>query len=429
MSVKNSLLKDVAGDGGVLRKFISNNFLVLILINSGNVFNYLFYFVLGRTLSPSDYGVFNALNSLLVVLVAPMTVVQLVVARFSTQLTDRTLAAFAQKLTKWLLVFILAIMVIGILSVPQVAVFLNVPHKWPIIVMVMVLGGTLGLSIPLGLLQGLRRFRLYGILNLCLSVLRLALTLALVWWIGLGLNGVVSSVFLAVLITLLIGYYFLKDVFLIRGGELPKALPRDLFKYSIPTLVSSTIVIGFLNLDIVLVRHYCTPEASGIYASAAVIGHIAYLLPSVLVTVMFPEVAHSQRQGENSRKVFFVSFLMTALLSGGVTLVCTICPELILTMTYGEKYRAAAQLLPIVSLAMTSLVLANVFVAYGMAQADFKFLWGLGGGMVMFFCLVFFRHESPEQIATALLFSSFALLITGVLWRSRQILAVIRSLF
>ena len=47
-----------------LNKFLSNNFLVLILINLGNLFAYLFQILLGSNLSVADYGEFNALNSL-----------------------------------------------------------------------------------------------------------------------------------------------------------------------------------------------------------------------------------------------------------------------------------------------------------------------------------------------------------------------------
>ncbi len=415
------------GENFLLSKFISNNFLILILINSGNVFNYLFYFLLGRILSPDDYGTFNALNSLVVFLVAPMIVVQLVVARFSTLLGDQALAAFARKFSKWLFFIVLAVIIVGILSTPAIGSFLNVTKQFPLVVMVMILGVTILLSIPLGLLQGLRRFKPYGILNLCLSSIRFFLAVLLVWYFGFGINGAVSSVFFCVCITLIIGYYYLKDVIILPGGRVPEELPGNIFKYAIPTLLSTATIMGFLNLDIVLVRHYCDPAESGMYSAAAVIGHIAYLLPSVIVTVMFPEVAHSQNKGESSRKVFMVSFVMTALLSGAVTFVCTVFPEIVMSLTYGEKYGDSSGLLPIISFAMTALVLANVFVTYGMAQNDFKFLWGLGAGMILFFLQVFYRHDEPIQIAWALLYSSLFLLISGIIWRLPQMLSVLKS--
>ena len=66
-----------------LNKFLSNNFLVLILINLGNLFAYLFQILLGSNLSVADYGEFNALNSLLIYVSPIAIIVPLIISRYT----------------------------------------------------------------------------------------------------------------------------------------------------------------------------------------------------------------------------------------------------------------------------------------------------------------------------------------------------------
>jgi O-antigen/teichoic acid export membrane protein len=56
-------------------------------MNLGNVFAYLFQMVIGRVLSPDDFGTFNALNSLAIVISAPMAVLPFVFSRYTVQLS------------------------------------------------------------------------------------------------------------------------------------------------------------------------------------------------------------------------------------------------------------------------------------------------------------------------------------------------------
>ena len=408
--------------GSFLRKFISNNFWVLILVNSANVFNYLFYFVLGRSLSPDTYGVFNSLNALIAFFAAPMVVIQLTIAKFCSQMERVDTGLFSKISTMGLGLVASVLVGIAFLFLPTIASFLKMEgHEIAIAIMLVVFGGTIMLSVPLGLLQGLRRFKAFGRLNVILSVTRFILVLILVWGIGFCVKGAATSVLLAIILTLFMGYYHLKDISVVPGTRLQDGLFKKMIRYSVPTMVSTGIIMGFFNLDIVMVRYYCEPFDSGMYAAASVLGHVAYVLPAVLVTVLFPEVAYSQNAGETSRRVFVLSFLMTAALSFLVVIVCLFFSEELLVLTYGAKYAGASQLLIYISIAMIGLVLTNVFVIFGMAQSDFKFLWSLIFGMILFLVQVSCWHEFPLDIARALIISSFTMLAGCFLWRSKQI--------
>ena len=44
-------------------RFLQTNFLIVIILNSGNFFSYVFQLIIARSLPTADYGSFNALVS------------------------------------------------------------------------------------------------------------------------------------------------------------------------------------------------------------------------------------------------------------------------------------------------------------------------------------------------------------------------------
>jgi len=168
------------------------------------------------------------------------------------------------------------------------------------------------------------------------------------------------------------------------------------------------------NLDIILVKHYCPPEEAGLYSIAAILGRIALFLPGVLIVVLFPEAAKAQTTGNEDSRILWVSLAMTAILGGGFALACTLWPEQIIILLFGEKYQAGAELLKIISLAMAMLAVANVIFTYSMARSEFKFLWPLAIGVAMMLILIFNLHDSALTIAKMVLYS-IGLILTGTL--------------
>lgn len=60
---------------------------MIFIANSGNLAAYLFQVLSARTMSPSDYGLFNALNSLVVVISSPIPVGNMLVAKMTIKVS------------------------------------------------------------------------------------------------------------------------------------------------------------------------------------------------------------------------------------------------------------------------------------------------------------------------------------------------------
>jgi len=169
-----------------MKRFLRNNFLILILMNLGNVFAYLFQVVIGRVLSPDDFGAFNALNSLAVVISAPMAVLPLVFSRYTVQLaTDglgqvKTLVVDSFRILSLLAVGIFAL---GLIALPLLKDYLHLQESTPIIIMLTQLLLSLFVPVLLGTLQGLQRFVFFGIGSSGAAFLRFvgAILLSMYW--------------------------------------------------------------------------------------------------------------------------------------------------------------------------------------------------------------------------------------------------------
>ena len=178
-----------------------------------------------------------------------------------------------------------------------------------------------------------------------------------------------------------------------------------MMNYSLPVFLTTTMSMILGNLDIVLVRHYCAPEESGLYATAAVLGRIAMFLPGVLSLVLFPEAAKAQARGEKGNRMLWLTLGMTALLGCGFALLCALWSDQFIVLFFSAKYRDAAPLLRVISAAMALLAMANVIFTYSLARSDYTFLWPLIGGVVLMLGLIFIFHDSAMTIARIVLYS------------------------
>ena len=402
-----------------MRRFLRNNMLILVLLNSSNVFNYLFQVVAGRGLTTIDYGSFNAVNSMAVILSAPVAVLPLVFSRYTVQLAESGLEQVRSLLTdgfRGMVLISSALFVIGLIVVPWLQTFLHLEEKTPIVIMLVQLSLSLVLPVFLGVIQGLHRFTAFGICGSSIALGRFLSGLLFIFALQWGINGALLSGTIGTCLAMGIGLWAVRDILKVPGEPLPHDLFSEMRKYSFPVFLSTTMVMALGNLDIVLVKHYCSPEEAGLYSIAAILGRIALFLPGVLIVVLFPEASKAQATGKEDSRILWVSLAMTAFLGGSVALVCTFWPEQIIVLLFGAKYLAGAELLKIISLAMAMLAVANVIFIYCLARSEFKFLWPLAMGLGMMLLLIFNFHDSALTIAKMVLYSIGVILAGTLAW-------------
>lgn len=402
-----------------MANFLRTNFLVLFLLNSGNLFNYLFQLVIARQLTPTDFGTFNAINSIAIILLAPSAVLPVVFSRYTVTLLQtsmgqvRDILVRGMKFFTWITLGLLGLCLLGL---PGIKSYLHLTSTLPLVLMLVQFSLSMVRPILFGVIQGLQRFTLYGLGSSSIPLVRFVSGLVFVIVLDWGVNGAVFSGVVGAIVAMVIGFWGIRDVLNKPNEPIPPGLTKEMGRYGLPAFGTACMVMVLGNLDIVFVRHYCTPEEAGFYATAAILGRIAMFLPGVLTHVLFPVAAQAHEDGEKGSSVLWTSLGLTALLGGGFALLCALWPEMIISLLFGSKYIDAAPMLVIISIAMALLAIANVVFTYSLARSEFGYLWPLAGGVLLMLFLIFLFHDSALTIAVNVLWSVSTILLGTMGW-------------
>ena len=404
-----------------LNKFIWNNAIVFILLNSSGALNYIFQIILGRTLSPEQYGGFNSLLATSALITTPFTILHLVFSRFIAGMADNKLQKIKALLTiclKTILAIVFGIALIGLLSAQWLQNFLHTETSLPIILILLATCFAAFQNVVIAACEGMQRFLTLGIISGGGSLARLLFAILFVVVLGWGIEGGLLAVTFAVFSGLVFGVWQLRDVFKSQVVILPSNSWLEMARFSIPSFLMITMVAIMCNIDIILVRHYCPQEQAGYYATATILGRIAFFLPSSLLMVLFPSVAKATTSGAKDHQYLLVSLGLTTILSVIVFLVFFLAGQSIIQVVYGNQYFSAAPMLTIVTAAMGLLAVSHVIFSYNMARSEFSFLWPLIGGVLLMLSLVFLYHDSAKTIAWILLFSTTTIFLGTILNRA-----------
>ena len=399
-----------------MRKFIRNNIIILAFFNSASVFNYLFQIVVGRSISSIDYGVFNSLFSMVSIFTAPVSVVHIVFSRFIVNLSLSGLGKVKSLFTKSFKIMLVlsgTILLGGIIAIPLIKDFFHLEVTTPIVLVLITICFSMLFPIPFAILEGLHRFTRLGIGSSCTPLTRFFGALFFVAGLGWGVNGALLTAATASVFTLGFGLWSLKDIFKVSSEPLPDGIFRDMANYSGPVFLSTTMIMILGTIDISLVRHYCSPEEAGLYATAAILGRIALFLPGALITVLFPSAAKARALGEKDGYILWTSLSLTAFLAFSVALLFNLWPEQFISLFFGDQHREAASLLKIISIAMAILSLTNVIASYSLARSDYAFLFPLVAGVTLMMALILTYHDTATTIAYIMLLSVSSIFIVA----------------
>ena len=396
-------------------KFIKNNISTLLLVNTASGINYLFQVAVARKLSVDDFGIFNSLNALVAILSAPFSIVTLICSRSTAQLSSNNISCVKTLIITALKVMLflgISAFLLGVMAMPILKQYLHIQFNLPIILMLIYWGLSFLLPVFNGVLQGLKRFKGFGLICGSYSLTRLLLGLLWVVVLGWGVNGAILAEVTGYIVTIILGFWLLRDLMKTIPEPLEENLWKEMRSFFYPASIFTIVSFLFGNIDILMVRHYF-PNEAGLYAIGSILGKICLFIPSAFNIVLFPEAVLANESGKDGGRFLWIVLGLTLLFAGSTALIFCMWPSEIISLFFGIKYQQAAPILQYISLSMTLMALTNVIATNSMAQSKFLFLWPLGGGMLMFLILIGLLHDSSLIIAQ-LLFLSTGFISVGV---------------
>lgn len=367
-----------------------------------NFLTYLFQLLMGRLLSPSDYGVLISLRSLMVYVGLFAAALQTALIKKISELAgqkkwDEVARSFWITLKFLALVALVVVLFVSILALP-LGEFLRVSDIGLIFVTAIVAGIGYLVIVPTGFLSGLWRFKsLAAVVTANAGMLLLSSVVAVE--VGYGLVGVMWAHLLALIVAFSLGIFLLREnvrrpkMFLSRNNFIV-----EITKFTGPALLITVSLMAFYNTDILLVKHFFSAKQAGIYSGASIIGRIIFFGTSIITGVMFPIVSGKEASGGRYKLVFWSALGMVLIGSFGVGGVYLLFPAQVVSFLFGEAYAEAVQLLPSFAVFMGLYSVLNLFSSFFLAVKKFLIAPILAIGALSQAGAIWFWHESLTQV-------------------------------
>ena len=401
--------------------FVKSSFLILIIANSANVAQYASQLILGRYLKVVDYGIFNAVNSLSLVVITFVAVIPFIVSKYLIRYQDNLdfRNILLQKIKFFVLFSNLFLFVFLFLLANHIRLFLKIDSLTPIYIFIVLIFLNVVYTLYDSILQGLRMYVTHAMQRTALVLFRLLLILVLVVYLSHSYNAALLSQIFATIIVLPIIYLISRKTTRVtnKNIHIPREIYKEMFHYSMPVAITWGILIIISYMDIPLVKHYFDEYQAGIYSSASIIGKIGFFLPTVLLHAFFPEVINNDKLGKSSIPLLAFMLGITFLICSSYVLVVFFFKEIIITLLFGEKYLLAGEYLTKITIFMSIVGVITVLFNFFLAKEIYYYLYISVFVLILgVFVFVFSEMSSPNDILNIFLNVSSSLLVSTMLY-------------
>jgi O-antigen/teichoic acid export membrane protein len=372
------------------------------------VASYVFQVLMARSLSTLQYGELSSIVAALNIVTIPIFGLTMAITRdvaaASDSGTEQLWALVRPHVMRVVVITVAVIAGLLVLS-PWLVTFLQVSSLAPLVFLAVLVTLTNAVGIGRAVLLGQHDFPSVALNQVVDGVVRLGSAIVIVAY------GVIENAgFLGYAFGLVSALFLVASRIPARASVgTPKPAPHRAREQDISwaSIVLAGTFIVLLNSDLVVVKHYLSPEQAGQYAAVSTLAKGLYVITSAFDVVLFPAVSAAR-----AARIDGSAHLRRALLTIGLIVVPIlgvywIFAVPLVSLFFGARYVMVAPLLAPAGLAVTLLGLATLLARYGVAVGrgvPSAALLALAAATVAAF---FLFHDSLEQVVGVLL-------ITGV---------------
>lgn len=361
---------DLARHGGIL---------AVSTVTCG-VLNYAFQFLMGRALSPAEYGVFGSLFAVFYLVNVLGIGVQLSTTRFTAarDQADGASSGLHGGIARRVFLLGLGFCALLALASPFVADALGLSSIWPVVVVATIFPVAFVFRTNRGTFQGRQWFGLLASYNVLYALAKLVCGVGLVLVtsdiLGAFVGIAIATVLVVVASTLHVRRRLAGD-----GAAMGSAV-QDYG--SVYAFLSPAVLVAFCqnvpaNADVIVVGALVGGDQAGMYVTASVLAKVLVFLPLGISKAMFPKITDdttgsgTDRAGALLRRALLYVMLVTT--AGAATF--WFVPDLFVEVFYGAEYADAVPLVRWYGLAIVPFALALVVLNFELARDRTHFVW------------------------------------------------------
>ena len=380
------------------------------LITSG--LNYLYYPIMGRMLGLESYGELQVVTSFLLQLTTVFTGLNLIsvniVANHDEE-QSKTLIVALQKTVFWFV----TIACIGVLlASPALEQFFHFGSAWPFILLTPALLVDAIAVFWTAYLQGKHDFKSLSIYSILTGAGKIVFSVVFIL-MGMGVAGGILGIVVGLWLSLLAVRFVTKHELppLLQTLSWPTKHEITLIKHHlgfiVEVIVSLIAMSILLSIDVMLVKHFFSPEFAGQYSGVSTVSRIIFYASAPLVAVMLPAITLRNLQTNMQAFHRTLAISVTVCLAG--LLLFSVFAYPIMRILLGNDFARASSWLPLLSIIALLVTLTNVIVNYLLAVRSHLALWISLVSLVASGILLVLHHATIYQIV----FSTSAGLVLG----------------
>ncbi len=222
--------------------------------------------------------------------------------------------------------------------------------------------------------------------------------------VGLGVNGAVAAIVIGQIVTLAmnIGKRFasLPHQRLVNPDIGPVRSRR-----AIGLQVSALLGFGSLvAVDTVIARHLFSTSTAGVFSVFAIVADVAFVIPTVLGFILYPEVTHFQLARNQTRLQYAQAMKMVLISSAVLAIGIALTGTFLVRVFFGSQYQGDNGVLRVLAVQAVVLALLYITVSFQIARHSWNALWPWAG-VIAVIGWSQFSHLNPLALAV---------LVTGV---------------
>jgi O-antigen/teichoic acid export membrane protein len=399
----------------MFKKIFSDEFgkgaiILFITMNLFNVLNFLFHFIMGRMLGPEKYGVLAVLMSLIAIYNVPSEAIQNLISNYTSKFNlkkefGKIRYLMTRALKKGFIISVFIFIIVAFLTL-FLSKFLNI-NFWLVLMTNLIVFYSFLSPIPLGVLQGKKKFGLLGWNMVMISFLKLFFAIYFVI-LGWGLFGAMGGLILGIGAGFIISIYFNKDIL----EEKEEKVHFDgIYPKSVPYFIVMIVIFSALSLDIILARRFFSPELAGQYSVLSMIGKTIFFITGAIGKAMFPLTSEKTDDKKASFKLFRKSLLWLVIISLTMVFSFTLIPQWVINLLYGSQYLEMAPFLIYSGISLSFLAFANLVLIYKLSQNKLKKSYYLFVFLAIDIFLLYMFHSNILEYTLAFMVSNIIMFI------------------
>ncbi|MFT3853912.1 MAG: oligosaccharide flippase family protein [Ilumatobacteraceae bacterium] len=338
----------------------------------GNICNYGFQIVAGRSLSLESYGLLAGFMSAVTIITVSTSALQTTAAQaLASGEADPGGPAF-DRLTRSALTAAVAIGAGVVIATPLLQRVLSLGVV-PLVLLAAYITPAAIDSLAAGRLQGQRRFGALATYSASQAVAKLFVAVVLVA-LGRQVTGLLAGVIVSSAFVALLGLLASR-----RAGSIDAhVLSPDARR----AFLAITAFWAITSVDVVMAHASFTGPDAGIYAAAAVLGKAVLWLPTVVAQLVFPTLAAGGGAGSEDRLLVRRAMVVVLAVAAAAVAGLAAFGPIAYDVLYGQRYAAAATLSWKIGVAMVPMALLNLLMFQGLAMRSTAMIGVLAGALV-----------------------------------------------